>query len=117
MPSGAHPRTLKPLLLIPFATLLVLHPLLIHGPSCGQDLAFHVQSWLDAAQQLRHGTLYPHWDATAAWNAGEPRFLFYPPLSWLLGAILTLIFPIAATPALFTFIALTAAGFAMHRLA
>jgi hypothetical protein len=117
MPSGPHTRNVKPLLLIPFATLLVLHPLLLHGPSCGQDLAFHVQSWLDAAHQLRHGTLYPHWDMTAAWNAGEPRFLFYPPLSWLLGAVLTLIFPTALCPTIFIAIALLAAGFTFHKLA
>ena len=117
MPSGNHPRALKPLILIPFAVFLVLHPLLIHGPSCGQDLSFHIQSWLDAAQQLRHGTLYPHWDATAAWNAGEPRFLFYPPLSWLLGAVLTLIFPINLCPTIFIAIALLASGLTFYKLA
>ena len=111
------PASKRAYLLIPIATLLVLHPLLIHGPTCGQDLAFHVQSWLDAAQQLRHGTLYPHWDTTAAWNAGEPRFLFYPPLSWLLGAVLTLIFPAALCPTIFIAIALLSAGFTFHKLA
>jgi hypothetical protein len=104
-------------ILIPLAALLATLPLILHGCSCGHDFDFHLQSWLDAAYQFRHGTLYPHWAFSPAWNAGEPRFLFYPPLSWLLGAILTLIFPIAATPAIFTFIALTAAGFSMHRLA
>jgi hypothetical protein len=118
MPPRTQPTTSRrAFLLIPFATLLVLHPLLIHGPSCGQDLSFHVQSWLDAAQQLRHGTLYPHWDTTAAWNAGEPRFLFYPPLSWLLGAILTLIFPTALCPTIFIAIALLASGITFHKLA
>jgi hypothetical protein len=104
-------------ILIPLAALLATLPLILHGCSCGHDFDFHLQSWLDAAHQLHHGTLYPHWAFSPAWNAGEPRFLFYPPLSWLLGAILTLIFPIAATPAILTCIALTAAGFAMHRLA
>jgi hypothetical protein len=118
MPAATQPNpTRRAFLLIPFAVLLVLHPLLIHGPSCGQDLAFHLQSWLDAAQQLRHGTLYPHWDATAAWNAGEPRFLFYPPLSWLLGAVLTLIFPTPLCPTIFIAIALLASGFTFHKLA
>jgi hypothetical protein len=116
MPSGPPTRDLKPLLLIPVAVLLVVHPLLIHGPSAGQDLAFHLQSWLDAAAQLRHGH-YPHWDITAAWNAGEPRFLFYPPLSWLLGAILNLIFPIAFCPTIFIAIALLLSGFTFHKLA
>jgi hypothetical protein len=118
MPAAApSPATKRAFLLIPFAVLLVLHPLLIHGPSCGQDLAFHIQSWLDAAHQLRHGTLYPHWDTTSAWNAGEPRFLFYPPLSWLLGAILTLIFPTPLCPTIFIAIALLASGFTFHKLA
>ncbi|MGA7157536.1 MAG: hypothetical protein WBY53_11845, partial [Acidobacteriaceae bacterium] len=113
MPSTPHRRAL---LLIPIATLLVLHPLFIHGPSCGQDLTFHIQSWLDAAHQLRQGH-YPHWDATAAWNAGEPRFLFYPPISWLLGALLTLIFPINLCPTIFIAIALAASGLAFYKLA
>ncbi len=118
MPPATQPATSKrALLLIPISVLLTIHPLLIHGPSCGQDLAFHVQSWLDAAQQLRHGTLYPHWDITAAWNAGEPRFLFYPPLSWLLGAVLTLIFPISLCPTIFIAIALLASGLTFHKLA
>ncbi|MGA8939945.1 MAG: hypothetical protein WB439_12355, partial [Acidobacteriaceae bacterium] len=108
--------TLKPLVLIPFATLLVLHPLFIHGPSIGQDLNFHIQSWLDAAHQLHQGH-YPHWDATAAWNAGEPRFLFYPPISWLLGALLTLIFPLNLCPTIFIAIALVASGLTFYKLA
>ena len=104
-------------ILIPLAAFLATLPLILRGCSCGHDFDFHLQSWLDAAQQLRHGTLYPHWAFSAAYSAGEPRFLFYPPISWLLGAILTLAFPTAATPAIYTFLALTAAGFAMHHLA
>ncbi|MBB5064824.1 hypothetical protein [Granulicella mallensis] len=104
-------------ILLPLAALLATLPLLLHGCSCGHDFGFHLQSWLEAAQQLRHGTLYPHWAWTAAYNAGEPRFVYYPPLSWMLGALLTLLFPISATPAIYTWIAFTAAGFAMHHLA
>ena len=107
---------LRPLLLIPFAALLVIHPLLAHGVSCGQDLGFHIQSWLDAATQLSHWQ-YPHWAFSPAWNAGEPRFLFYPPLSWLLGALLiTVLFPSAA-PIAYIFLCLCGAGFAMYHLA
>jgi hypothetical protein len=117
MPSGQHPNaSTRVLWLLPAAALLAIIPLILHGCSCGQDLAFHVQSWLDAAQQLRHGH-YPRWDFTAAWNAGEPRFLFYPPLSWLLGATLTLIFPIAATPTIFIFITLIASGLTFYEFA
>src|SRR5471030_1152990 len=104
------------LLLLPFAAFLVVLPLLLNGCSCGHDFTFHIGSWLDAASQIRHGTLLPRWTISAAWNSGEPRFLFYPPLSWLLGAALTLAAP-AAAPVLFTWIALTAAAFTMYRLA
>ncbi len=115
-PTPSH-STRRANLLIPVAVLIVLHPFLIHGPSCGQDLAFHLQSWLDAAAQLRHGTLYPHWDISSTWNAGEPRFLFYPPLSWMLGAVLTLVFPPALCPTIFIAIALLLSGFTFHKLA
>jgi hypothetical protein len=104
------------LALIPLAAIAALCPLLIHGVSCGQDMPFHLQSWLDAAAQLRHGH-YPQWAFTPAWNAGEPRFIFYPPLSWLLGALLTALLPISAAPIAYIFLALTASGFAMHHLA
>jgi hypothetical protein len=104
------------LLLLPFAAFLVVLPLILNGCSCGHDFTFHLSSWLDAAQQMRHGTLLPRWTISAAWNSGEPRFLFYPPLSWLLGAVLTLASP-AAAPLLLTWIALTAAACTMYRLA
>jgi hypothetical protein len=117
-PTSTTPRAI---LLLPLAALLVLHPLLLHGPSCGQDQLFHIQSWLDAASQLRHGH-YPTWAITPAFHAGEPRFLFYPPLSWLLGALLitltsALHLPTSAALIAFDFIALTSAGLAFHRLA
>jgi len=105
------------LLLLPFATFLVVLPLILNGCSCGHDFTFHLNSWLDAAAQLRHGVLLPRWTISAAWNSGEPRFLFYPPFSWLLGAALSLIFNISAAPILFTWIALTAAAITMYRLA
>lgn len=84
---------------VPAATLCcLLLPLLFfflrHGYSSGDDLPFHLGSWADASLQLRHG-VYPQWDTAAAYGAGEPRFVFYPPLSWLLGALLRMI----ATPA------------------
>jgi hypothetical protein len=103
--------------LIPLAALVAVAPLALGPPSCGKDIAFHLQSWFDAAAQLRHGTLYPRWTFAAAYNAGEPRFTFYPPLSWLLGGMLALLLPFAAVPIALGWIALTVAGFAMHRLA
>ncbi|MBB5342890.1 hypothetical protein HDF10_000840 [Edaphobacter lichenicola] len=110
-------RDRLPYLLIPLAACIAILPLLLHGCSCGHDFDFHLLNWMEAARQFTHGNLHPHWAYTAAYNAGEPRFVFYPPLSWTLGAILTLLFPITATPILYTWLALTASGLALHRLA
>ncbi len=115
------------LFVLPLAAAIVVAPLLRDGASCGHDLDFHLLSWLEAARQFAHGNLHPHWASTPAFNAGEPRFVFYPPLSWTLGALLTLLLShlphlsrgraFALTPILFTWIALTSAGLSMHALA
>src|ERR1700761_6222805 len=103
-------------LLIAVAGLIAVHPLMVHGCSCGHDFDFHLVSWLEAANQFSHGTLHPHWAYTPAFNAGEPRFVFYPPISWMLGAVLGVVLThlpgVAATtgwnaaPILFTWIVL-----------
>ncbi len=90
--------------------------MLIRGPSCGHDFDFHLLSWLEVAQQFAHGS-FPHWAYTPAFNAGEPRFIFYPPLSWSLGAILGLILPWTFVSAAFIWIALTLSGLTFHALA
>jgi hypothetical protein len=107
-------RARLPNILIPLAAFIAIIPLLFHGCSCGHDFDFHLLSWMEAARQFTHGNLYPHWAYTAAWNAGEPRFVFYPPLSWTIGAILGLIFPWTWTPIIYTWLALTAAGLALY---
>src|SRR5437899_2209599 len=109
-------RARLPYLLIPLAAFLATLPLLINGCSCGHDFDFHLLNWMEAARQFTHGNLHPHWAYTAAWNAGEPRFVFYPPISWTIGAILGLLFPWTWTPILYTWLALTAAGLAAHYL-
>jgi hypothetical protein len=106
-----------PAILLPLFAVIVVAPLIAHGCSCGHDFEFHLESWLDAAAQMRHGTLDPAWTVTAAWNAGEPRFLFYPPLSWIFGALLALTMPLSAAPVVFTAVALLGSGIAMYLLA
>ena len=101
---------------IGLAALAAIAPMLFAGPSCGHDFDFHLLSWLEAANQMAHGG-YPHWAFTPAYNAGEPRFLFYPPLSWLLGAGLGLVLPWAAVPLVFTWVCLTGAGLAGSKVA
>jgi hypothetical protein len=110
MPTRVHR------LLIPLAALVAILPILVSGPSCGHDFDFHLLSWLEAATQFAH-LHYPRWAYTPAYNAGEPRFIFYPPLSWSLGALLGLILPWKLVPAAFTWIALTLSGFTMHAFA
>jgi hypothetical protein len=105
------------LLLIPAAAFIAVLPLIVYGCSCGHDFDFHILNWLEVARQFAHGDFLPRWAYTPAWNAGEPRFIFYPPISWLIGATLGIIFPWTWTPILYTWLVLTAAGFAFYRLA
>ena len=123
-PSHSERRSL---LLIPLAALVAVMPLIYHGDSCGHDFDFHLLNWMEAARQFSHGNLHPHWAFTPAFNSGEPRFVFYPPLSWVLGALLGLLLTHlpgvteaagwSATPIVFTWIALTLSGLTLNRLA
>jgi hypothetical protein len=107
-------RYRSPYIFLPIAAFIAIVPLVLRGCSCGHDFDFHLINWFEVARQLAHGTLHPHWAFTPAWNAGEPRFVFYPPLSWLLGALLGFIMPWTWTPIAYTWIVLTAAGFALY---
>jgi hypothetical protein len=106
-----------PYILIPIAALIPILPLILHGCSCGHDFDFHIVNWLEAARQFTHGNLHPQWATTAAYDAGETRFVFYPPISWTLGAILGLLMPWPWTPIAYTWIVLTCAGLSLHYLA
>ncbi|MGC2637885.1 MAG: hypothetical protein WA294_11955 [Acidobacteriaceae bacterium] len=97
--------------------LIAVLPLAWRGPSCGQDFDFHLQSWLDVVRSWHQGTVYPRWAASPNYLAGEPRFVFYPPLSRLLGAGLGLVLPWAWTPLAFTLLTLLGAGFAFRAMA
>ncbi|HUZ97120.1 MAG TPA: hypothetical protein VMU57_19630 [Edaphobacter sp.] len=97
--------------------MIAVLPLILNGCSCGHDFSFHLLNWMEAARQFTHGNLHPHWAFSPAYNAGEPRFVFYPPLSWTIGAILGFLMPWAWTPIAYTWLALTAAGLALYRLA
>jgi hypothetical protein len=68
-------------------------PLAWRGPSCGQDFDFHLQNWMEVVAHWRAGIVYPHWAASANYAAGEPRFVFYPPLGWMLGGLLGVFLP------------------------
>ncbi|NYF81176.1 hypothetical protein [Granulicella arctica] len=114
--SERHTHGRLTLLLFPLVALIAVLPLILNGCSCGHDFDFHILSWMEAATQFSHGNLHPHWAFTPAFNAGEPRFVFYPPLSWSIGAVLGLLLPWTGTPIVYTWLVLTAAGLACHRL-
>ena len=52
----------------------------------------------------------------ANFGCGEPRFLFYPPASWTLGALLSVIFPWTIASCVYLWIVLVAAGTSMFVL-
>jgi hypothetical protein len=96
---------------------VAIAPQLLRGNSCGHDFDFHLVSWFDCLNSWRHGILYPHWEPSANYGAGEPRFVFYPPLTWMMGAALGAVLPWNLVPIALTFLILAATGFATRALA
>ena len=74
-------------------------------------------SWLEVLSQWKQGIFYPRWAALAHFGYGEPRFIFYPPASWTLGAVLSAIFPWTLASDIYIWLALVAAGVSMFLLA
>ncbi|MGA2571475.1 MAG: 6-pyruvoyl-tetrahydropterin synthase-related protein [Terracidiphilus sp.] len=103
--------------LILLAAAVAALPQLIRGSSCGHDFNVHLVSWLDCLNAWRHGILYPQWASSPNYGAGEPRFVFYPPLTWMLGAALGAVLPWSLAPIALTFLMLAAAGLATRALA
>jgi len=96
---------------------LAVVPMIIFGNPRGHDFDLQIPGWLEAGQQLSQGILFPLWAAGANHGFGAPFFVFYPPLSRTIGALLGLCLSWTIAPKVYVALALTVAGLCMYKLA
>jgi 6-pyruvoyl-tetrahydropterin synthase related domain len=115
--AGHSKLTWAPLISIAAAAFAVEVPFFFLGMPSGHDFEFHLYTWLEVLSQWKQGIFYPRWAALAHFAYGEPRFIFYPPASWTLGAALSAILPWVIVSDVYIWLLLVAAGVSMFMLA
>lgn len=105
---------IRDLVLILIITTIPVMPMVLFGQHQAHDLNIHIESWIDAESQFHQGIFYPRWATEANYGFGEPRFIFYPPVSWMLGALLGHLFPWKIAPAVYVWISLILAALTMR---
>jgi len=106
-----------PFLSISSVAFLAIVPFFFWGIPSGHDFEFHMNSWMEVLAQWKLGIWHPQWAALAHYGYGEARFVFYPPASWTLGALLGSFLPWTLVTGTYVWLALTASGLCMFLLA
>ena len=106
-----------PAIVIMASAFAVVVPFFFYGNASGHDFEFHLLSWMEVVHQWKEGIVWPRWAAFAHWTYGEARFLFYPPASWNLGALLGVLLPWKIASGAYVWLALTTSGCSMFLLA
>src|SRR6266545_1961419 len=117
LPCSPNVSWLPALFLIVLVATAVVVPMCFLGNASGHDFQPHVAQWMEAAAQWREGVLFPRWAQWANSGYGEPRFIFYPPASWMLGAALGSVLPWKIVPGAFVWLTLIVAGVSMWKFA
>ncbi|MGH9736644.1 MAG: 6-pyruvoyl-tetrahydropterin synthase-related protein [Candidatus Acidiferrales bacterium] len=107
----------RPLVVVALAATGVIVPMWVFGDASGHDFQFHVASWVEMVRQWHEGILFPRWAEWANWGYGEPRFIFYPPASRIIGAAFGLVLPWRTVASAYTWLVLVGSGMAMWALA
>jgi hypothetical protein len=106
----------RPLVAIAVAAFVIEIPFFFFGTPSGHDVEFHLYSWLDVLAQWKQRIVLPRWAAMANFGYGEPRFIFYPPGSWTLGALLSTFVPWRFASPVYIWLVLVLAGASMFVL-
>src|SRR4051812_36285678 len=97
---------------------LVALPYAVRGaPREAHDIEFHLNTWLDLQRGLTETHTYPQWAEGANFNLGEPRFVFYPPISLVIGALTLDVVPLRWAPGIFVFFSVALSAACMWMLA